>query len=147
MKKVYIIRGLPGSGKSYAVSKLAGEDACICNADQFFMVDNEYRFDPTKLPVAHAECFKWFLDAIFKKYDKIIVDNTHIHRWEYQNYELAARIAGYQVEIMEFRPVTIDDVKLCIRRNTHRVPPDIIAKMAIEFEIDTRATVMPIIRG
>ena len=155
MKTVIIIRGLPGSGKSRYAVQLSEkhETSIVCSADHFFETTvttsgghpyKEYRFDPTKLPEAHSECFKGFLDALMKGYEYIIVDNTNIHRWEFQNYEIPAIISGYEVKIVEFRAETIEDVKICIRRNTHGVPQNVIANMAVEFEPDTRAGVMPI---
>lgn len=161
MKRVMIVRGLPGSGKSRWAEKYildSPSSAVICSADSFFnkresvgqldgkpMYFSEYKFDPTKLSIAHSECFKGFLNAIMEGCETIVVDNTNIRRWEYQNYELAARVGGYVVDIIEFRATTIDEVKVCIGRNTHNVPSNIIAQMAIDFEIDTRAIVKPIV--
>lgn len=86
----------------------------------------------------------FFLGSLRHGFPLVIVDNTNIHGWEYQNYEEAALLAGYKVEIVEFRVSKIEDVMICIKRNTHRVPYEYIAKMAIEFEPDNRAIVMPI---
>jgi predicted kinase len=161
MNQVVIMRGLPGSGKSYYADKLSKQNASIiCSADSFFetivlttdaligsytgMFQTEYHFDATKLPVAHAKCFSNFLNALKAQYKHIIVDNTNIHKWEYQNYEAAASLAGYSVQIVEFRAITIEDIKICIRRNTHNVPSNVIANMAVEFEYDTRASMMAI---
>jgi predicted ATPase len=38
-KKLYIVRGLPGSGKSTFAEALVGSDFLVCEADKYFMVD------------------------------------------------------------------------------------------------------------
>lgn len=69
MKKVIILRGLPGSGKSRYAKRLKEESkliSVICSTDEYFMVDDLdsidhngvirnriYKFDPTKLVEYH----------------------------------------------------------------------------------------------
>ncbi len=52
-KVLYIVRGIPGSGKSTFAKQLVGADFLVCEADKYFMVDGEYKFDATKLKQAH----------------------------------------------------------------------------------------------
>jgi len=54
MKELILLRGLPGSGKSTLAKSL---DGIHIEADQFFMIDGEYRFDASKLKDAHNYCF------------------------------------------------------------------------------------------
>lgn len=154
---VVIVRGPSGAGKSTLVKKLTeyyaghGQETTVCSADNFFMVDTEYpdprhsghgpaprakeyRFNPTKLGEAHATCMKEFMYALDKKAPVIIVDNTHIKTWEWTNYAVAAKMAKYEVQIQEFRPERVRDIQICVDRNVHRVPADVIAKMCVEFE-------------
>lgn len=159
MKRVVIMRGLPGSGKSWYAKNIAdayrqeGEKVLIVSADDFFQKQMTsqtgegytiYEFNPFKLPEAHQDCFRRFLEALQKGVNIVIVDNTNIHRWEYASYSEATALAGYELSIIEYRAETIDDVKVCIRRNTHKVPAEYIAKMAIEFEPCDGATVRAI---
>ena len=137
--KVVILRGPPGAGKShYARNKYHG--AFVVSADDVFMVLNsetgreEYRFDPAKLGMAHAECFHKFLVAMDKGEPLIVIDNTNIHHWEYANYLKAAKMLSYIVDIVEFGPETLNEVRACIRRNVHRVPAEIILRMCHDFE-------------
>ena len=157
-KKVYILRGIPGSGKSSYVrdmvkaGKFDTDQVHVASTDDYFMklepenphVDGGrkrrvYRFDPTLLPRAHADCMRGFLNVLNLGVEIVVVDNTNIHRWEYQNYELSARLAGYEVHIVEVMPLTVDELRVCAKRNTHGVPVDVVARMAMEFEYDTRA--------
>jgi hypothetical protein len=148
MKKVVILRGVSGSGKSrYACEAVAGIDpARICSADQYFEHGGRYYFDPMKLPEAHNFCFGRFLEALTDGYPLIVVDNTNSHHWEYENYEKAAKLAGYKAEIVEVQASTVDEIRLCFDRNTHGVPRDIIARMAVDFEPDERAKIIPVIK-
>ncbi len=52
-KILYLLRGLPGAGKS-TLAKSIG--AIYFEADMFFMEGNEYKFNPLKLKDAHAWC-------------------------------------------------------------------------------------------
>ena len=45
MKELFLLRGLPGSGKSTLAKSL---DGIHVEADQFFMVGGEYKFDASK---------------------------------------------------------------------------------------------------
>jgi len=139
--KVIILRGIPGSGKStYARRSYTG--AVTVSADDFFLhaVPNEkelrYDFDPKLLPVAHADCFRRFLVYLHECHPLIIVDNTNVHIWEWHNYKTAAELVGYQVQVIGFQVATVDEIKLCWKRNmlTHHVPLEVIAKMAVEWE-------------
>lgn len=149
--EVIILRGIVGSGKSSYAHKIiftSSKRSVICSADDYFVkrcVDGtalDYMFDVTKLPEAHAICFRTFLKAIHEKVPLIIVDNTNIHRWEYMNYEMAAILSEYDMRIVELQVDTIDQLKKCCDRNVHRVPREVIARQAMEFEHDSRATVV-----
>lgn len=149
-KTAVILRGPAGCGKSaYAERNFEGVERV--SADNFFMRRNdesvfEYRFDPTLLGVAHAECFARFLDLLYAG-RSVVVDNTNIQQWEYANYVRVAEACGYEVVIVEFRPRTINDIKLCHSRNTHGVPLDTVARMCLNFQPDPRAEVQPISDG
>ena len=107
-------------------------------------IEDVYDFDPAKLPQAHSQCMEAWLGALLKGYDLIVLDNTCIQRWEYRPYELAARLARYDVEIVEISPKTVDEIRLCAQRNRHRVPLIAVARQAVEFEHDERATVLSV---
>ena len=58
MRTLLLIRGLPGSGKTTLAHKLADlQTGSICvAADDFFMEDDEYKFDSAKLQEVHERC-------------------------------------------------------------------------------------------
>lgn len=139
--KVILLRGVSGSGKSTQVCKLRQQfelgdkfDFEKCSADDFFIQDGAYNFDASKLSQAHNVCFGKFLNAIRNRVKVIVVDNTFIRIWELDNYVRAAVQSGYIVEIVEIKLETISDMKLCAARNIHKVPPEVVARMAMDFE-------------
>ncbi|MCC7522691.1 AAA family ATPase [Candidatus Uhrbacteria bacterium] len=97
--RVTVLRGISGAGKSTWVKQHAA-DARIVSADRFFIVDGEYRFDPSKLQENHGKCFRAFMDAIRSGEPHIVVDNTNIEAWEYSPYVIAAEAFGYVVELL-----------------------------------------------
>jgi len=141
MRKVIILRGPSGAGKSTYIKEALPQDVIVVSADHFFMKKDEegndfYDFNPSLLGQAHNACLLSFIQALDFEIECVVVDNTHIHKWEYQHYKAIAELAGYEVEIVEFIPKSVEDIKTCISRNTHRVPADIVTRMCIEFEPD-----------
>jgi hypothetical protein len=56
LPRLVLIRGLPGSGKTMKAMGYVNDGYKHIEADQFFLVNGEYRFDASKLPEAHAWC-------------------------------------------------------------------------------------------
>jgi hypothetical protein len=65
--KVVIMSGISGSGKdTYIENNFYTEHypPSICSADDYFMKDNKYQFNHSKLNEAHGYCLKKFLYSI-----------------------------------------------------------------------------------
>lgn len=121
---LYIIRGIPGSGKTTLARKLA-PDANYAADDYFYDSDGNYKFDVTKLDAAHKWCHKSVENAMINGVPVIAVNNTFVRKWEYADYIEMAEKLGY-------RPVEI----IC-RGNfgsIHNVPSAKIKSMAQNFE-------------
>jgi predicted kinase len=135
--KVYILSGISGCGKStFAKRKAMLEGAVICSADDFFCdpETGEYKFDPTKLAQAHAWCMERFLHNL--QFDApIVVDNTNIERWQWENYDKIAKMIGREVEHHAWMVSTLEEVVTCNRRNKHGVPLAVAIDMAIKHAI------------
>ena len=55
-KIIYIIRGLPGSGKTTLAHNLVSRHCCVA-ADDFMVDENgDYAFDASKLGECHRRC-------------------------------------------------------------------------------------------
>lgn len=123
MKTLYIIRGVPGSGKStWARTQLGIKPF---EADDFFMRDGVYRYQADMVPRAHDFCKRRCENAMQEGQEIIAVANTFTRKWEYNKYLELAEKYGYEVVIHICRGNY---------KNVHNVPTDVIAKMRERFE-------------
>ena len=130
-KVLYIVRGIPGSGKSTFAKTLGG---IHIEADQYF-VDSEgnYNFDGSKIKLAHEYC-KAQTEAWMKtdgdqvNVDKIAISNTFTQEWELETYFELAKKYGYKVfsVIIETRHKN---------KNEHNVPEEKVEQMRNRFNI------------
>ena len=128
-KILFIVRGLPGSGKSTFAKTLGGKHF---ETDNFFMVDGEYKFDVTKLKAAHEWCQNSVNTAMILNITTdlnsiIVVSNTFTQEWEMKPYFDMAETYGYRVFtlIVENRHGGV---------NQHGVPEDKLEIMKNRFE-------------
>lgn len=130
MKKAIILSGVSGSGKSTYASKLVKDEGYYFSADTYFMRGGVYHFDASKLTLAHAACFRDFLDGAQQgKPDLLVVDNTNTTVAEIAPYILGAQAFGYEPEIVTIMCNTARDVESAAARNTHKVPlPAVLAQ-------------------
>lgn len=130
MKTLYIVRGLPGSGKSTFAKSIGG---IHIEADQFFMENGKYNFDVTKIKLAHKYCQNqteaWMkTDGIQVDNTKIVVSNTFTQEWEMEPYFKMAEDFGYRV-------FTIIVENRHGGKNIHDVPEDKLEQMKNRFEV------------
>lgn len=140
MKKLIIVRGIPGSGKTtfadFLFENLGVDiDVSILAADDYFYDDDgQYHFDANQLHAAHMHCQQSVENSMMLDGDKespnsvIIVHNTSTTPKELKPYlELAVKY-GYEVTslIVENRHGN---------SNVHSVPEEVLAKMRNRFEV------------
>lgn len=123
MKRLFLIRGLPGSGKT-TLAKMITEYAVA--ADDF-MVDaaRGYSFKPAQLSNCHGACqgrVKGWMEA---DCEPIAVHNTFTQAWEAKAYFKLADEFGYEVFVIS-----------CENKfgNDHGVPEGSIAIMRERWE-------------
>jgi hypothetical protein len=124
-KVLYIVRGIPGSGKSTFAKTLGGSHH---ESDKFFMVDGKYQFDGTKLKEAHNWCQNKVKTDMMVGREKIVVSNTFTQEWEMGPYLELAKTHEYKIFsiIVENRHGGT---------NEHGVPDEVLTKMRGRFEI------------
>jgi predicted kinase len=135
-KTMYIMRGLPGSGKSSMASMLqALTNAKICSADHYFIMDGEYKFNRDNLEKAHRFCFKTAEEAI-KEGKSVIIDNTNVTLDVYMKYKELANDALFNCIILEIYCKDKDMAVKFAKRNKHTVPIRDVMLMLSRWETD-----------
>ena len=134
---VVLVRGLPGSGKSHlarALWSLTDAEMSVCSADDYFMENGVYNFDPTKLPEAHLACQSNTF-ARFSIDEISFTANTFTQRWEMQQYLLFVETFGLDLLVLNLFDAGRTDEELA-QRNVHGVPAEAISRMRERFEHD-----------
>lgn len=103
---VYLMRGLPGCGKSHTAQRLAGSDGVALETDQYFFTevgndDQFYDFDKEKLPAAREWIIEQFRDALLKRISPIIIDRGNGLNTETREFAVLGAEHGYTVKLAE----------------------------------------------
>lgn len=142
VRLMIMLRGPPGSGKSYLAKKLLSEAGIdqprhknhVFSSDDFFIQNNVYVFDPNLLSQAHMFNQRNVLAATRKHVSPIIVDNTNTQAWEMRVYADLAVSAGYDLEIVEPSNWWLFKESELSKRNVHGVPKAKIRNMIERYE-------------
>ena len=124
-KFLFLVRGLPGSGKSTVAAELVADCGEMYAADDYFEKSGEYIFDAAQLPNAHAECRDNVEKAMLEACPKIAVHNTFSMRWEAEAYFALATKHNYSVSVVECQSSF---------GNIHGVPEGSVLKMIERWE-------------
>lgn len=132
--KLFLIRGLPGSGKSTFAQTLSESftySGCMTwrfEADMFFVdpVTEKYNFNPKKLGDAHRWC-RELTEKQLEYGDNVIVSNTFTTKSELEPYFKLAKKYGAKLTV-----ITMNGNYGSI----HNVPEAQIERMRNRFEHD-----------
>jgi GTPase SAR1 family protein len=153
MRRLILVRGLPGSGKTTIAKALIdgakreliaefGEDDApihnnflMCAADDFFYADGvcregtihygPYEFDPNKLRDAHDECQRKAFGAMMDDSTLVVVHNTFSQMWEMTPYLAMAKVYDYSIQVIECKGGF---------GSVHGVPDEAIDRMRARWE-------------
>lgn len=126
MKKLYLIRGVSGSGKTTFAETL--NILFTFSADMYFEDESgNYHFDAKYLKDAHEWCRKSVKNIMIQGHS-VVVANTFTQEWEMQPYYDLAEKYGYTVfsVIVENRHGN---------KSVHNVPEETLKKQKERFEI------------
>ncbi|XP_013923602.1 PREDICTED: NEDD4-binding protein 2-like 2 [Thamnophis sirtalis] len=136
-KRLLILRGLPGSGKTTLSHILLGQS---CNGivfstdDYFHQINGCWGYNVSQLGAAHEWNQNRAKEAMDLGRSPIIIDNTNTQAWEMKPYVKAALEKGYHVEFHEpdtwwkFNPEELE------KRNKHGVNREKIVQMLERYE-------------
>jgi predicted kinase len=124
VKKVVILRGVSGSGKSTWAKAQAAKvrRSLVVSADDYFLKPERngtlrYTFDFSRLTDAHDACLRHFADAMATGVPLVIVDNTNTTVAELAPYVALALAYGYDTELRTFTT----PFEVAAARNVHGV--------------------------
>lgn len=138
MKELFILRGLPGSGKSEVAAKFKGLfGAVVCSADDYRTdADGNYVFSHETTAEAHTKCYAKFVNAVTKQEACIVIDNTNTRKSEYAHYVQYAKSMGYLIREMVIGVISDERaMDEYMERGKHGVPKETMLRMALRFEV------------
>lgn len=145
-RKVLIMRGIPGSGKTHLVEnsvEATGRNGyTYCSARQLFHKTGNSAPDPSELNIAEAYCRSCFLDAMANLCPFVVVDGVHSKCWEYAVYKCLARAFGYACNVLEIRVTQPEDIKLCQQNCSSGIQLEQLLEDVQDWEEDPEATVI-----
>ncbi|CAD5117232.1 DgyrCDS6028 [Dimorphilus gyrociliatus] len=136
-KIMYILRGLPGSGKSTISNQLVDlhEKTIICSADDFFLnLDGVYEYNETKKKEAHCWCQEKAKEACSLG-NHVIIDNTNVRKWELKFYIDLAKEFGYVTIVIEPETDWKWDPEILSRKNKHKVTKEVLERKLKNYEL------------
>ncbi len=133
MKKLIIIRGLPGSGKSTFAKSLvqSGFADVYCEADQYFVdAEGNYAYDGMKIQEAHADCLLRVVGNL-ELHKTVVVCNTFTTENELHPY-----ISYCQTHRVPFISLIVENRHG--NKSIHGVPERTMDAMFNRFSISLR---------
>lgn len=132
-KKLIILRGLPGSGKSEIAKKLVGK-GIVHSTDSYLIKNCRYEFDHENIAKYHYYNLMGSIRSMKKGVSPIIIDNTNIAASNCINYVEQGKMYGYEIIVMEPDTPWAFDIEELVKRNSHDVPRDTIIDMIQKYE-------------
>ena len=124
---IFLIRGLPGSGKTTFAKRYVQShpDFVHIESDSWFESDGVYKFKP-ELTLAHRYCALRCEDLV-KQGRNVIVSNTFMHARECMPYFVIAK--KYDIDI---------NIMICMGEygSIHGIPPEKVEQMKLRFQED-----------
>jgi len=103
---VYLMRGLPGCGKSHRAKRLSGASGIVLETDEYFYTQvgsdaTQYDYNKDRLPDARHWNLVRLQDSIFSGISPIVIDRGNGLNLETREFAICAVNHGYTVELAE----------------------------------------------
>ena len=132
IKFAFVMRGVPGSGKSTTAQYLAGDIGIVHAVDDFHTnKDGHFWWDDDCAEEYYQQNFEAFAQSCQKGYPIVVCDNINVSRDEYQKYIECASKNGYitsTVTLNKLNPIE------AAQRNKHSVTIEQIENMYDRWE-------------
>jgi adenylate kinase family enzyme len=143
-KILYIMRGIPGSGKSTAARKLAPKGQ-IFSTDDYW--GPEYNFDINRLGAAHTWNLERATEAMNNGVSPVVIDNTNVTWKAVRPYAEHGIRNGYKVVFKESempqwqeianrldaKDIRDEDVDFLTKNSVHNVPRESTQRMMMAW--------------
>ncbi|XP_066910344.1 uncharacterized protein [Clytia hemisphaerica] len=138
-KLLFLLRGLPGSGKTTKAMHLTNnaEMGVILAADDYFTNEQGvYTFDKSKIKHAHESCKQRAKSNMEKGVTPICIDNTNTQKYEMKPYVLMAERHGYKVNLVEPTTEWRFDAEICHQKSSknHSLRVEDVKKMKKRYQ-------------
>jgi NEDD4-binding protein 2 len=141
---MYILRGLPGSGKS-SISKYLSEyfeECSVFSADDYFMKNGVYSWSKDKIEQAHITCYNKVKMCANNGDPFIVVDNTNSRVNEFAQYVELGKNFGYRIIVLEIYCKNKDQCVKFSKRGIHKILIQDILKIYDRWQIYDDAIIL-----
>ncbi|MBP8083352.1 MAG: AAA family ATPase [Spirochaetes bacterium] len=130
-KSLFLLRGLPGAGKT-AIAGILSENGKypVFSIDDYFTDDltGDYTFDYKTNHLAYKHCEKMTFEALSSGFEKVFVHNTFTAEWEMEPYFKMASDFSYLIFVL-----TVENRHG--GKNIHEISSDQLHKMAEKYKV------------
>ncbi|KKK50412.1 hypothetical protein LCGC14_3125310, partial [marine sediment metagenome] len=153
-KIVYLMRGAPASGKSFAAKRLTGNTGVICETDSYFgLSGKDYRFNSKKREQARTQNMKLFVLSVQQGISPVIVDRGCGKGRRTWWYAKTAQLFGYTIKLAEPTSPWWKSIKkmlqkgsLGINKDFHKWAQVLFEKQKLTHRVSKRNIVMSMLR-
>lgn len=125
-KKLYVFRGLPGSGKTTEARSLG---CLVVDPDCWHVQDGVYKWTPQAQSVGFLRSWAIVEEAMRQEFDIAVPEVLHIREMVRPLLELGQKY-DYEVIVIDKKCSAEESIE----RNVHGVRPEDIRQMAVEWE-------------
>ena len=131
MESLFLLRGLPGSGKSTIAAELSENGVYpVFSVDDYFTNNliNSYNFKFNENYLAYKQCEDNTKKSMVANCAKIFIHNTFTLEWELEPYFKLASEFNYKVFV-----VTVENRHG--NKNIHKIDDEQLQKMASKYKV------------